>query len=225
MDRFFGWINRINSILFLLVLIGVGIGTYLAVSEYRQAFARYELPDESTDATDEPAKPAVRLTLGEVDHIYGTDTSMIRLFSEDAGGRTGSGRNERMRNILFLSNDGQHATWLFEKHTNLLTDVDDLRLPDQPTRALYFEAVLTDSDGDGELNEYDLSAVALARPDGSGFTKILDGVDRVLSHEQIDDHHLAVVYEIGAAIWYARFDLDTFAKLSEQSLVDVPQQM
>lgn len=68
-------------------------------------------------------------------------------------------------------------------------------------------------------------AVALSKSDGSGFTEVLSGVTRVLSHQQIEHRQLAIVYQIGAAVWHARFDLDTFAKLSEQSLVEVPQQM
>ena len=41
----------------------------------------------------------------------------------------------------------------------------------------------------------------------------------------VDDRVLAIIYETDDKLWSARFDLETFAKLSEQSLIDVPQQM
>jgi hypothetical protein len=119
--------------------------------------------------------------------------------------------------VLFLPENGARATWLFKDHTNVLLDFDGLRRGEQPTRAFYYE--IDNETDDGSLT------VALSRADGSGLTEVLTGVTRVVSHERTDDRVLAVIYETGDKLWSARFDLETFAKLSEQPLVDVPQQM
>lgn len=211
MDRVFCWINRVNSVLFLLVLIAGAFGavqTYLAYHAMLSSYSKIVLSDEDDfESIEEPT----RLALGEADRVYGTDIVALVLFSEEAGGR-----NEQMRNVLFLSENGARATWLFKDHTNVLLDFDGLRRGEQPTRALYYEI---DNEDDGSLT------VALSRADGSNLTEVLPGVTRVVSHERTDDRVLAIIYETGDKLWSARFDLETFAKLTEQSLVDVPQQM
>jgi hypothetical protein len=210
MDRVFGWINRVNSVLFLLVLIGGSFGAvqiYLAYHAMLSSYSNIHLSDE--EGFESVVEPA-RLTFGEADRVYGTDIVAIVLLSEEAGGR-----HEQMRNVLFLPENGARATWLFKDHTNVLLDFDGLRRGEQPTRAFYYE--IDNETDDGSLT------VALSRADGSGLTEVLTGVTRVVSHERTDDRVLAVIYETGDKLWSARFDLETFAKLSEQSLVDVPQ--
>lgn len=149
MDRIFSWINRINSVLFLLVLIGVSIGATLTYLAYQEMFDRYHRETASVASQSEPAEQPLRLSLGEVDRINGSNTLMVFLFGEEPWGS--KGRNEEIRNVLFLSGDGAHARWLFETHTNLLQEIDELRRQDASTEALYYEIVRTDSDGDGEL--------------------------------------------------------------------------
>ena len=227
-NRFFVWISRINSVLLLLALIGAGILATVIFAHEFQRSERRQQANIPVAAEAEPGSGPQRLSLGVVDRVSGTNTLMILLLSEEARGnyrimsKRGSGT---IRNVLFLAGDGTHSSWLFEKHSNLLTEIDELHQRDRPTKALYFEIVQTDSNGDGQLTEDDRFNVALSKPDGSGLTEILSDVVRVLSHQQIDDDQLAVVYQVGDAVWHARFDLNTFAKLSEQAVVTVPQQM
>ena len=214
MDRVFRWIRHINSVLFLLVLIGGSFGAVQMYLAYRAMLSSYSNVSLSDEAEFESAIESPRLTLGEADRVYGTDIVAIVLFSEEAGGR-----HEQMRNVLFLSEDGARATWLFKEHTNVLLEFDGLRRGEQPTRAFYYEI------DDSELTDDDSLTIALSKADGSGLTEILTGATRVLSHEQTDDRVLSIIYETGDKLWYARFELETFSKLSEQPLVDVPQQM
>jgi hypothetical protein len=220
MDRVFRWIRRVNSVLFLLVLIGGSFGAYQLYIGYRDMLASYSNVSASDELPVESVPDPTRLVLGEADRVYGTDIVAIVLFSEEGrGGKRAQRRHEQMRNVLFLSENGARATWLFEEHSNVLVEFDGLRRGEQPTRAFYYEI-----EGSEETDD-DALTVALSKPDGSNLTEILTGVTRVLSYERIDDRALAVIYETGDKLWHARFDLETFAKLSEQPLVDVPQQM
>jgi hypothetical protein len=219
MDRVFRWIRRVNSVLFLLVLIGGSFAAYQLYVGYRDMMASYTNVSRSDKAPVERVTESTRLTLGEADRVSGTDIVAIALFSDEAvGTRRTQRRHEQMRNVLFLSENGARATWLFKEHTNVLLEFDGLRRGEQPTRAFYYEIVQRDSDDDSLM-------IALSRADGTNLTEILTGVTRVLSHEQTDDRVLSIIYETGDKLWHARFDLESFSKLSEQSLVDVPQQM
>jgi hypothetical protein len=213
MDRVFRWIRRVNSALFLLVLIGGSIGAAQLYVAYRNMLESYA----ARNSPQEAAKPArnaepARLTLGEADRVRGTNIIAIVLYSDE--GKRRSRRHEQMRNVLFLSESG--ARWLFKTHTNVLLEFDELRRGEQPTRAFYYEIEAADEDS---------LAVALSKADGSQLTEILTDVTRVLSYEHTGEQALSIIYQTDDQLWHARFDLETFSKLSEQSLVEVPQQM
>lgn len=213
MDRVFRWIRRVNSVLFLLVLIGGSFGAvqlYVSYLNMMESYTARNTPEEVVKPERDP--DLVRLTLGEAERVRGTDITTIVLYSEE--GKRRSRTHEQMRNVLFTSASG--ARWLLETHDNVLLEFDELRRGEQSTRAFYYEIEATDDDS---------LAIALSKPDGSKLTEILTGVARVLSHEQTDDHAISIIYQIDDKLWHARFDLETFSKLSEQSLVDIPQQM
>jgi hypothetical protein len=214
MDRVFRWIRRVNSILLLLVLVGGSIGAfrlYVAYHEMLESYTVRSTPEEVAEPESE-ADP-IRLTLGEAERVRGTDITAIVLYSEE-GKRRSRRPNEQMRNVLFLSESG--ARWLFETHINVLLEFDQLRRGEHPTSALYYE--IEPANGDS-------LTVALSRADGSKLTGLLTGVTRVLSYDQTDENALSIIYETDDKLWHARFDVETFSRLSGQSLVDVPQQM
>jgi hypothetical protein len=215
MDRVFRWIRRINSILFLLVLIGGSFGAFQLYVSYLNMMESYTAPNQAAEiAAPERDADAVALSLGDAELVRGTDITAIALYSTEGAGSRRSRRHEQMRNVLFLSENG--ARWLFETHTNILLEFDELRRGEQPTRAFYYEIQATNDDS---------LTIALSKADGTNLTEILTGIARVLSHEQTDDQAVSIIYQIDDKLWHARFDLETFSKLSEQSLVDVPQQM
>jgi hypothetical protein len=213
MDRVFRWIRRVNSVLFLLALIGGSFGAvqlYVSYLNMMESYTARNKPEEV--AKPEHDADVARLILGEAERVRGTDITAIVLYSEE--GKRRSRRHEQMRNVLFLSESS--ARWLFEGHTNVMLEFDELRRGEQPTRAFYYEIEGTD---EGSLT------VALSKADGSNLTNIIIGVTRVLSYDQTDEQTLSIIYQIEDKLWHAQFDLETFSKLSEQSLIDVPQQM
>ena len=78
-------------------------------------------------------------------------------------------------------------------------------LQDRPAKALYFEYVTDDTNGDGKLTSADKSSVSLARPDGSGVTEVLHGVDRVLSYDLNADNSVSVLYQTASTLHNAKF--------------------
>jgi hypothetical protein len=231
-DRFFAWVGRINSVLLLLFLIGAAI--QIAVWNWPRGDRSY--PQHAAGAA--PSLPAQSFSFARTERVIGSDTFLIRLTSM-VGTRDPTAMNrygDEMRNVLFLSDGGQRTSWLFDTHANLLLVVDQLRTVDrvvlvrtsqrefaelggdEPTKALYFEFASVDTNKDGKISREDDISVGLAKPDGSGFSAVLGGVTRVLSHATIGENGLAVMYQSREQLWYALFRLDTFQRLAEHPI-------
>lgn len=224
MDRFFVWISRINSVLLLLLLIGIG---FFAGLEMWQDLDR-DRPRPVAVVDDTNTTEPTPLTLGWVERIDGSDVLMIRLEAKHDDGKltSGSSRNDT-HNALFLTGGGAQATWLFDNNKHLIhtlfplqQHVDGNRTG--PAVALYIEYAAADTNGDGEIDGSDKFTVALAKPDSSGRTDLLYSVERTFSWELIDERTLALVYQIDKTIRHARYRADTFEKLSEQTIMEVP---
>jgi hypothetical protein len=229
MDKLFVIIARINHILLLLALIGACILMVLAVWTDNRWERRgaIEVVGEET-ASSSP----IYLHLGQIENIAGADTQMMTLQAHEESGElySGSGYSSEIRNVLFLSGTEKHARWLFPKQNNVilverqLSESSD-NTKENPTRALYFEYVAEDTNNDGMLSDQDLSTVALAKPDGTGFTTVLSGVNNVLSSEMINDTQFSIVYQMGKIVRHARFSVTTLTKEIDQEIISVPDKL
>jgi hypothetical protein len=230
MDKFFTIINRINQILFLLVLLGIA-GLIVWIFSTQATYNRRGAV-KAVETQSGTARP-VLLKFGAVDGVRGTDALMVRLSSEaGSGGKFSSGAYTReVRNVLFLTHTDSAGHWLFKDHHNLIDSVDQLVCnagkphDEAPTCAVYLEYIAADSNHDGELNAEDDSTVAVSRPDGTGLTEILHGAGRVLSHQMTDAQHLSVLYQVGSQVKHLRYSLATMKVESDQTLADVPNRL
>jgi hypothetical protein len=235
MDKIFIWISRTNSILLLLLLVGAG-----GVAIWKWSRADLSRSQQVAVATEpgRAGRTSARLVLGDVETITGSDTLMISLglmlpsgFTAERMKLTSGPRyRQETRNILFLGGNSRYAAWLFKTNSNFLRDLDQVNWKpnhdsENPTMALYFEFAAADTNGDQEINREDRFTVALAKPDGSGVSEILHDVTRVLSHDLVDKQTLALVYQIEKTIWHARYRTDTFEKVSEQAVIDIPESL
>ena len=157
---------------------------------------------------------------------------MLPLEAERPGGKLASGHSHRRDtyNALFLTGGGAQATWLFESNGNLIHSLHPLqqRIDGNwtgPSAALYIEYTAADTNGDNEIDEADTFTVALAKLDGTGRKDLLQDVKRVISLDLIDEQTLALVYQIDQTIWHGRYRTATFAKVSEQSVIQVPERL
>jgi hypothetical protein len=225
MERFFRIIRRVNSILLLVVLLGVGgCAIWYGLALYHW----YHPHDRAIAAAEEEDEPdPVSLTLGDAETVTGTDIQMLRLTTDDQYGRH---QDQQTRNILFLSAGDHRGTWLFPTHDNLVLETDQIR-PwrsddfNAPTKALYVQFIPGDPEHAMGPSEYDPFTVALARSDGTGLVEVLRDVDEVLSYEQFDAESLSITYRNLEELRLARVSLDSFAKLSDDLVIAVPDQL
>ncbi len=229
MERIFIIIGRINSVLLLLILLGAGISIALMSwsSSQWQRRGAIEVP-----AGESASEAQVLLRFERIENITGANTQMMLLSAQAKSEKfsSGSGYGSETRNVLFLIGNEKTARWLFPKQNNLILVTAQLREKsknpkDNPTKALYFEYVQGDTNGDGKLSAQDHSSVALSKPDGLGFVEVLHGVSRVLSYEMIDSQYLSVVYQTGKTVRHARLSVLSLAKETDQEVVNVPDEL
>ena len=239
MDRFFKILRRVNSVLFLLVLIGTGASAAWCAwvfAEWRRQFmpdttviAAVEDDEAGTGAADLIADLPADLKLGDAETITGTRIQMFRLASVAYGQDSGR-HGEAIRNILLLADDRPGATWLLPNHDNLILEVDQVRArtsDDGATpaaRALYIQYVAMHEISQAGA-ETGVLNVALSRVDGSNLVRVLDGVAEVVSYEQFDADSLSIAYRRGGELRLARISLDTFATLSDEKAADIPDKL
>lgn len=216
LDRIFLIINRTISLIILLaLLIAAGALAFMLLpskptqqpGEQRVA-ARTESPDKT-----------VVLGFGSAEAIDGTDTEMIRLTANT--GTNYSSHAGETRNVLFVGATDQPARWLFKDHGNAILRLEQLREttgPREPatTQALYIEFRKQGSKDDPTLT------IALAKPDGSTFTTVLQDVTRVLSNRRIDTKRIAVLFQRGTTLIQADIALQDFAVLRQRQVAQVP---
>lgn len=228
MQRLFVVIERLNSILLLLIFLiaGASLAWLSWSSNQRERRGAIELP-----IGDDSSKAQVLLRFDRVESINGADTQMMRLTadSESAKFSSGGGYGGETRNVLFLTGKEKTARWLFPNQKNLILAAAQLKEEstdekDSLTKALYFEYVRDDTDGDGKLSVQDNSNIGLTRSDGTAFVEVLRGVTRVLSYDMLDSRDLSVVYQLGKTVRHARFSLNSLAKETDQEVVTVPEE-
>lgn len=222
MDRLFTIITRTNSVLLLLVLIGAGV-SLVSMSWPRDGSKRRG----AIEVSEQGERSPVILQLERIEKIRGAGTQMLLLSERTRPGKLSSGSEyaPKTRNALFLSGPEKKARWLFPKQSNVILTTAQLQDADEPktkpTRALYFEYVAADTDGDGKLTDQDHSTVALAKPDGTGIVEVLSSVSRVISYDLPSEKQLSVVYQIGPVVRHALITIPSFAKESDQEIVRV----
>lgn len=220
MDRFFIAVARLNSLLFLVLLISglIGMGVLWHTSR-------------------DSARPTVFLKAGphaqvkefrfdRVDQITGTAIQLVHLTTERENGDMASGRNPTdLVNLLVVLGDGR-SRWLFNSNAQHILRVKQLRAEHaestEPTRALLLEYVKADSNQDGVLSRADARQLVVMSVDGTQQTLVLADVAQVLSVDMLGADIVTVLYQQAGAVRHARFSLQQMKVQSDQQLAPIP---
>jgi hypothetical protein len=229
MERIFGVIKKINSVVLLLVLVGIVttvVWVWRSATDWER---RGEIPVAAGGARSEK----ILLQIGEIENIKGANVQMLTLTSRPVErGFVSKGYDDEIRNVIFLSGKEMTVRWMFPTHRNLVLRTVQLKLGDDaktadkaPAKALYIEYITQDTNKDGRLSMADAGHIALLKPDGTGFVEVLGKVTRILSYDMTDDEQLSIVYQADKSIRHARFSIETFKKVHEQAVLDLPEQL
>lgn len=225
MERLFTIIGRINTLLFLLVLLGAATFIAWTIFDSNQSNRRGAIEIADSESGTEKT---ILLSFGRVENVAGADTQMLPLSSRAKTGKLSSGGyGGETRNVLFLNGSEKAAHWLFKDHKNLILVSDQLheegtKTKETPAKALYFEYISDDTNEDGRFSTEDHSNIGLTKPNGTEFAMVLQDVSRVFSFQMLDPQHLSVVYQKGTAVKHAKLSVATMKLISDQELVNVP---
>ena len=220
-SRFFRYLWRLNGILILLAaLFGVIILGYFLF----EIIGFESNPNrQAVEVTAEPEEEAEPPALGSLSPIDGSpylrapltfgDRHCYRKFG-------GSGGAYSTRNYLFFNTETAESRWLFSDDTRLILGSNELRKEiktEEPgsskrvTVAFSYMIVGRDTDGDNQLTGDDAGTLAYSRPDGSGYTPVIEGIDKILGKQTIDNAaREVVVYEAENRWLTAVIALDSF---------------
>ena len=228
-NRFFKWTARINSMLFLvLLLLSIVLVTY-AISEsnkWKQRTA-VNLIDEKNDSNDDK-----NLNLGSITKVCGTNFQYIKLTSsKESESFSSGGYGNTTRNVVFFAGKDMDSHWLFDTNGYLISEIDQLKksaddCKKRETVAIYFEIRKEDSDNNGKLDEKDELTVALTSPDGKNYTEIEIGLTSVLDHSVNDNASvLTLLVQSDSTLIMKKYSLLSKKKISEKEITKIGKKL
>ena len=226
-NRFFLTVNRINSVLILLVALGALI-SMIVLNILSSTYGSRN----AVQVHDEKSNKTVDLRLGDLEAMKGHDIETVKLFSDASARGFSSGYpGSQIRNILFLFGDDLKAKWLYESNNFLINCFCKLRASNKyngedPVIAVYVAVVKNDTNGDGDISAEDGLTLALAKPDGSDYTEIDKGIRKVLdSTVSADGQSVTFLLHIDTNIVAKKYSLSTFGLISERTISEISKNL
>jgi len=220
--KFFRIVSRLNSVLFLLILLAsaywlIQINTSFGDRPVRGAVDIVEDP-----ATGE--SPTLELRLGRIQWVNGTDTQYVTLETQAKGGKLSGYEPSETLNVLFVAGDAFDSYWLFDHQRYRIAAISSLTPDkefdeDRNAVAIYVVVITEDSNNDTRLDIEDLQTIALLRTDGTGYTVIAENIDQIIStRASFDGTTFDVLAREGKSVIMRRYSLDTFERIQEKTL-------
>ena len=202
-NRFFRNLWRFNAITLAGATVLFIVAALFFVAVLLQDQAR---PRQVTNVVSVGEQEAAsnEFSLGSPGVISGTPYVQVSLIRGQLGG-PGSmypRRSDRnVVNLLFLNISTNETRWLFEGAGQLIieshsmfnrmkTSPDDTRSP----VGTFYVVVDKDTDGDKRLSERDALSLAASAVDGTGYRKLIEGIEQVYAVQQVADDKALVLY-------------------------------
>ncbi|PWK48590.1 hypothetical protein C8D97_109141 [Pleionea mediterranea] len=219
-SKFFLFINRLNSILFLLALLLV-TGSILFLINETQNRPHKSLEIEAP-AGDEIAKE--KLKLSNVHYVSGHEIQYLFARSTKYGRLASGGYSYTDRNVLFLDRKGDKPVWLFESNDNVIISMRQLSVAidekERKAKYIYYVVASSDTNNDGSISDDDNVSISISQPDGSAFNKLVDNVSRVISYDYLSTGNvLALLIQVDRQVLYREYELESGVKKVEKVVI------
>ena len=228
-NKFFTWIQRLNSLLFLLlILLSIGLTSFIFIQNYSRDHSDSVKVANSKKTIEQPEL----LKLNTLDNICGTEDHYLRLTSrssENTGLSSGGyDYSKPIRNLLFITGQQMNAHWLLDDNNSLIVETtqlgSDYHCEKKKTHAIYYEIIKKDTDQNGKLDKADAITVALSLPDGTGFTELVTGNMEILDYQLDGSGSLfSLLLQQGNDIVLQKYALPGFTKMTETKLNTIQQ--
>jgi hypothetical protein len=203
-DRFFRGVWRFNAFAIAgATVLFIGLILFVAASFiYDQA-----RPHRVTNVVNVGAQEAVSnaFSLGTPGAISGTPYVQLSLIRGQSSGGSGSLYPKRsdlnVVNFLFVNVSTNEPRWLFEGVGQLIIDsypmFNRMKAASDDARTVVgrlYIVVDKDTNGDQRLSEHDAVALAASAADGTGYRKLIEGIEQVYSVQQVAEDKALVLY-------------------------------
>lgn len=230
-NKLFLWVWRINGVLILggAALIALFIA-YQIVKEFLQD--KFQPQDNIVESIAEDPHNKEKWVLGNSSRIEGNNFIMIPLVSENkdvemkAKFPVSSSYYEKSisnptKNILFLNTKRNSSFWLFADTQRLILDTSqfpDSYKSDEPTKAIFYNVVSVDSNGDKRLNYKDDSSLFISSPKGSDYQIVLKAYDRIISKSMVGTNKIMIVYQFEGTAYSMLIKISPYEVISNKKL-------
>lgn len=224
----FRWIYRLLALGALLALV---VGAFTIASAWWRGRAWMQRQHVEVAVDDQQATPRA-LRFHDLQALAGTGTKVLRVGEVAQGDGLGSGSGSGLydgsvdRNLVFLRDGMQTATWLFRGNMQALGRVDAVcaAAAERCERvvALYLEVATRDTNGDDAVDRQDAMRPALVRTDGSGYTLLGSASARVLDQVvAADASTVGLLLQEGRWLVYREYSTTTFRTIREQRITQL----
>ncbi len=225
-SKLFRFVNRANSIVFLVLLCtGLALTIYFAIQS--NAWQDRRAVNIAEDPSDQDS-PKVNLVLGRINEVTGHDSRYVLLSSKSEGKLSSSYYSGKTRNILFVSGDDFDTKWIFPDHKRLVNQVVPLRMErhktELPVIAIYYQYLEEDFNSDGKLDDDDLSKVALSLPNGDKFTVLEKDIKSVVDYSvSKDGNSISLLLQKDNDVYLGEYDLQSFQLINSKVILSIDE--
>ena len=232
-NRFFDYVWRFNALaIAAAAILCLLLGLYAGVSIFKQE-TRTRRVTNVVNIGDKD-KISEEFTLGTPSIIAGTQYVRAPLYrGQSYSGSTASyyskSSEQNVVNYLFLNSSTNESWWLFENAGQLLISSQVLSnklkktIPDEQNAAIaiLYTVVERDSNGDNRLTDKDAVSLAASDVDGTKYRKLIEGIERLYSVQQIADDKVMVLYQKDQTTLSELYSLPAMVRLQQSSIAKI----
>ena len=223
---FFGYVWRFNALAIAgAAVVLIIVGSYAAVTIFKDQTRSRRVTNVVNVGENENVSE--EFGLGGPVAIAGTSFVRVPLNrSQSYGASYYSKRTDQnVVNYLLLNLATGESRWLFEGAGQLITDSQVLfskmrNLPEEARTGvgIFYVVVESDSNNDNRLTARDAVSLATSAVDGTGYRKLIEGIERLYSVQQIADDKVLVLYQKNKQFVSELYSVPTMTQLMQSNV-------
>jgi hypothetical protein len=228
-NGFFKYVWRFNALAIAgATIVCILLGFYAAVTIFKEETRSRRVTNVVN--VSEKDKVSEEFALGGPTIIAGTPYVRVPLYREQSYSASYySKRTEQnVVNYLFLNISTNDSRWLFERAGQLIIDSQVLfsklrNSPDEPHTGVGVVHIVVerDSNGDNRLTDKDAVSLAASTVDGANYRKLIEGIERLYSVQQIADDKVLVLYQKNQQTVSELYSVPSMQRLMQASIPKV----
>jgi len=173
---------------------------------------------------DKPTKNIPIWSLGNIENIEGSSSVMVALQRKNNNSKGSFKRDDfyvpnNKYNYLFINTKDNSKEWLFKHNNYMINDKLLLSNPKQKNiELILYRVIKKDTNFNNKLDIKDNQSIALSKPNGKGYKEILEGIDKYIGQQLLDDNKLLLLYQKNTIGFSATIDIKTFSIIDESSI-------